>query len=136
MNRPFGRTPKVSDVITFDTIGFTTMYAFNFEDGGFVLVSGSYNSDPILAYSRQEIFQPKNEINNVSFLELLNEFESIILSRENTMTRSGTISESNMKWEEWINEKKPYYGTSTEFEIMAVSNLLYDSLRGGAVKWN
>lgn len=136
MNRSFGRTPKVSDVITFDTIGFTTMYAFNFEDGGFVLVSGSYNSDPILAYSRQEIFQPKNEINNVSFLELLNEFESIILSRENTMTRSGTISESNMKWEEWINEKNPYYGTSTEFEIMAVSNLLYDSLRGGAVKWN
>lgn len=68
MKRSFDRTDSIVEVVKFDTLGITTMYAFNFEKGGYVLVSGSYKADPILAYSESDIFLPKDSIDSEGVL--------------------------------------------------------------------
>lgn len=138
MKRSFGRTDSIIEVVKFDTLNITTMYAFNFEKGGYVLVSGSYNADPILAYSKSETFLPKDSIKNNGIIEFLNDCKSIILCEERMLenTRAEGDSESEKKWNEWFSEKEqiPYY--DFENSVLEVEDLLYDSLRGGSVKWN
>ena len=138
MKRSFDRTDSIVEVVKFDTLDITTMYAFNFEKGGYVLVSGSYNADPILAYSNSDKFLPKDSINNEGVLEFLDDCKKIILGIEKSSdeTRSVSDSESGRKWKEWFSEREKIYAMAEEEDILEVKDLLYDSLRGGNVKWN
>lgn len=139
MKRSFDRTDSIVEVVKFDTLDITTMYAFNFEKGGYVLVSGSYNADPILAYSNSDKFLPKDSIDNEGVLEFLGDCKKIILELEKTSdeTRSVSDSESEIKWKEWFSEKEDtIFAMGNEDVILEVNDLLYDSLRGGSVKWD
>lgn len=138
MKRSFSRTDNVTNVITFDSLGITTMYAFNFEGGGYVLISGSYSADPILAYSNSDIFMPKDSISNNGLLEFLNDCNIIILNEEKMSEKTRGIegSESEKKWNEWFSEKESIPAFGDEDPVWEVKDLLYDSLRGGSVKWN
>lgn len=138
MKRSFDRTDSIVEVVKFDTLGITTMYAFNFEKGGYVLVSGSYKADPILAYSESDKFLPKDSIDSEGVLEFLGDCKKIILGIEKSSdeTRSVSDSESERKWKEWFSEREKIYAMAEEDEILEVKDLLYDSLRGGSVKWN
>lgn len=73
---------KIENFVTFRSDSIMTMYAFNFESGGFVLVSASDNSDPILAYSNRGYFQTKDSIVNDGILRFLDDCETVILGRE------------------------------------------------------
>ena len=72
----------IRDVITFSSESDVTMYAFNFEDGGFVLLSASLNSDPILAYSNKGYFPRKDSIDNVGVIEFIEDCEKKIIMRD------------------------------------------------------
>lgn len=131
---------KIENFVTFNSDSTVTMYAFNFESGGFVLVSASDNSDPILAYSNRGYFQSKDSIVNDGLLCFLDDCETVILGREKKSEsglRSETeFSESKAKWQDLSDTYVPSYGATSGIEIAGVPNLLYDSLRGGAVRWN
>lgn len=133
---------KIENFVTFRSDSIMTMYAFNFESGGFVLVSASDNSDPILAYSNSGFFQSKDSIANDGILHFLDDCETVILGREKKIRMPGLRSESEFyeskaKWKDLSDVHVPSYGAATSgIEIAGVPNLLYDSLRGGAVRWN
>lgn len=129
----------IRDVITYSSGPNVTMYAFNFEEGGFVLLSASFNSDPILAYSDKGYFPHKDSIDNVGVVEFIEDCENKIVMRDSlaaSQLRSGETFESKMKWEEWSSDKGSSYFGSTGENITKVSNLLFDQDRGGAVAWD
>ena len=82
MKRSFDRIDSIVEVVKFDTLNITTMYAFNFEKGGYVLVSGSYKADPILAYSNFDKFLPKDSIDNEGLLKFLGDCSTKIVFKE------------------------------------------------------
>lgn len=129
----------IKDVITFSSKKNVTMYAFNFEEGGFVLLSASKNSDPILAYSNKGYFPRKDSIDNLGVLEFIEDCERKIISRDSlseSELRSYDVPESRRKWEEWSLDKEPSYSENAGENITKVTNLLSDEKRGGAVSWN
>ncbi len=136
MKRSFGRTDSIVEVVKFDTLGITTMYAINFEKGGYVLVSGSYKADPILAYSEYDKFLPKERIENEGVKEFLGDCNAEIIYREDENLRSTDDEFSAKKWKDWLKNKiyTPVYYSETY--IKEVPNLLYDSIIGDAVEWN
>lgn len=129
----------IRDVITFSSESDVTMYAFNFEDGGFVLLSASLNSDPILAYSNKGYFPRKDSIDNVGVIEFIEDCEKKIIMRDSMaecQLRSGENLDSKKKWEEWSSDKGSSYFGSVGENITKVSNLLFDQDRGGSVSWS
>lgn len=134
MKRSFGKTDAVSDVVTFDTLGVTAMYAFNFKDGGYVLTSGSKKSDPILAYSETGRFFPEDSIDNENLLDFLIKCKREVIYREENPLRS-LSTESLQKWDSWMTEEyyPPIYDPS-DF-VNEVPDLLYDPVVGAAVEW-
>ena len=136
MKRSFGRTDSVVEVVNFDTLGITTMYAFNFEKGGYVLVSGSYKADPILAYSESDKFLPKDRIENEGVLEFLDDCNAEIIYREEENLRSADDEFSARKWEDWLKDKTNSQVYNPETYVKEVSDLLYDSIVGESIEWN
>lgn len=129
----------VKDVVTFSSNGNVTMYAFNFEEGGFVLLSASLNSDPILAYSDKGYFPHKDSIDNFGVIEFIEDCERKIISRDSLLKselRNCDVPESKRKWEEWSIDKEPSYSENAGENITKVTNLLSDEKRGGDVSWN
>ena len=133
MKRSFGRVDSIVEVVKFDTLDITTMYAFNFEKGGYVLVSGSYNADPILAYSNSDKFLPKDSIDNEGLLEFLGDCNAEIVYREGEKLRSANDDFSARKWNDW--KKNRFVTINDPDVVMEVSDLLYDSIVGASVKW-
>ena len=103
MRRSFGKTDAVKDVVTFDTLGATALYAFNFEDGGYVLTSGNKKSDPILAYSQTGSFLPEDSIDNENLLEFLSACKYEVMSRRDSQTQEQK-TEPLEKWNYWLND--------------------------------
>lgn len=134
MKRSFGKTDAVADVVTFDTLGITAMYAFNFKDGGFVLTSGSKKSDPVLAYSETDRFLPEDSIDNENLLDFLTECKREVIYREENPLKN-LSTESLQKWESWMSDiyYPPVYDPGDY--VNEVSNLLYDPKIGAAVEW-
>lgn len=134
MKRSFGRADEVKSVVTFDTLNVTTMYAFNFHNGGYVLTSGSLMSDPILAYSETDHFSPKDSIGNENLLIFLEACEKEVINREQKQLK-GLSVESQEKWESWEVDYyyPPVYGQESLVE--EVFDLLYKPNIGKAVQW-
>ena len=133
MKRSFDRTDSIVEVVKFDTLNITTMYAFNFEKGGYVLVSGSYKADPILAYSNFDKFLPKDSIDNEGLLKFLGDCSTKIVFKEEENLRSADDDKSAEKWNGW---KKNKFVSFYDPEVVTeVSDLLYDSVVGASVKW-
>ena len=136
MKRSFGRTDSVVEVVKFDTLDITTMYALNFEKGGYVLVSGSYKADPILAYSESDKFLPKDRIENEGVLEFLDDCNAEIIYREDENLRSADDEFSARKWEDWLKDKTNSQVYNPETYVKEVSDLLYDSIVGESIEWD
>ena len=134
MKRSFGKTDAVADVVPFDTLGFTAMYAFNFSDGGYVLTSGSKKSDPILAYSETGRFLPEDSIDNENLLDFLTKCKHEVIYREENPLKS-LSTESLQKWDTWMTDEyyPPSYGPGDY--VNEVPDLLYDPNVGAAVEW-
>ena len=134
MKRSFDRTDSIVEVVKFDTLGITTMYAFNFEKGGYVLVSGSYKADPILAYSKSDKFLPKDSIDNEGLLEFLGDCSTKIVFKEEENLRSADDDISAEKWNGW--KKNKFVPIIHDPEVVTeVSDLLYDSIIGASIGW-
>lgn len=107
--------------MTFNSDSTVTMYAFNFESGGFVLVSASDNSDPILAYSNRGYFQSKDSIVNDGLLCFLDDCETVILGREKKsesgLRNETEFSESKAKWQDLSDNYVPSYGATSGIEL-------------------
>lgn len=134
MKRAYGRTDSVKSVIAFDTLNVTTMYAFNFNKGGYVLTSGSFKSDPILAYSETGEFVSQDSIPNENLLDFLSSCKKEVINREQSPLKR-LNDESRDKWETWGMEEyyPPVY--APENLVEEVVDLLYDPNIGQAVEW-
>ena len=96
-------TNNISDV--------ATLYVFNTaDDRGFVIVSGSDCTDPIVAYSTEGSFDPNNIPPNMMWW--LNEQADFIAYTQNNQI--APAKETLAAWEELDNELLPYFGQNSK----------------------
>lgn len=73
LKREYNKSTEILDTYTETYNNSTSLYIFNFTDGGFVLVSADNKINPILGYSEKGFLKPDS--NNVAITALLNNYK-------------------------------------------------------------
>ena len=90
----------ISDQYTIMENGAVVFYAFNFSDGGFVIVSAENSFDPIIGYNTTGSYIPENQSDN--YKSFLQSYTDAILNQRNAdAVATKAISE---KWDALLND--------------------------------
>lgn len=117
----------IMDLVFEEQNGQTTFYVVNFVEGGWVMVSASDNTVPVLCYSLIGTYRIADE-KPEAFSYLINSYKERIINSFNRLTKSFEVSQ---KWQDLLNKSSEESAKS-----YTPGNQLLNVPGRGHVRWN